>query len=97
VQVGAALAGPRRQSVRVGVVRYPGAEPPLTIRVGSTTAAAVIASGMVAYGHTHARMLEVAAPCGRRTVRLRAWDGHGLGFDVDGGGHDAQTREKELP
>lgn len=82
-QVGRALSAPWRQSTRIDTVRHPGAAPPVTVRVGSVTAAAVVASGMVAYGHSRGRMLEAAAPFGRRTVRLQAWDGHGLGFGLE--------------
>lgn len=49
----------------------------------STTVAALVLSGMAAYGHGRGRTVEAVVEQPHRTIRMTTWDGHGLGLTVD--------------
>ncbi|WP_430335371.1 hypothetical protein [Rhodococcus sp. ACT016] len=77
------LAAPQRHSERVAQVGFPGAEPATVLPFTSTTVAALVLSGMAAYGHGRGRAVEAVVEQPHRTIRLTTWDGHGLGLTVD--------------
>lgn len=82
-RVASHLAAPQCHSERVDRVEFPTAEPPAVHSFASTTVAALVLSGMTAYGHGRERTVEAVVEQPHRTVRLTTWDGHGLGLTVD--------------